>query len=204
MEERQAVQRKARGALLAKADARALEELSKKPQLLESAELKPKNPIIGGGEAGLKRVIGAGRKKVAPATAAAATLEQTADDLHAHAKQQGRTLAEYIRKLRGGAYLQHFAEALRDYKGGCECGSGSPAAVRRKGKGVEARPVNVEIINNAVPTQSAPEESATKNKRVVKPNDKRRIRGALMSKLMKEKGMSFAEASRHIKANGLV
>ncbi len=137
-------------------------------------------------------------------------MEQTADDLQAHAQQQGRTLATYIRQLRGGAYLQHFGDALREYKGsGCECGSGSPAAVRRsasqvqKGKGVETRPVSVEIVNQVAPTPS-PDAEPAKKKRVVSANDKRRVRGAVMSKLMKEKGMYFAEASRHIKANVLV
>lgn len=36
------------------------------------------------------------------------------------------------------------------------------------------------------------------------PSDKRRARGAMVSKLMKEKGMSLAEASKHIKEHGLV
>jgi hypothetical protein len=34
-------------------------------------------------------------------------------------------------------------------------------------------------------------------------SDKRKARGAMVSKLMREKGMSLAEASRHIKAHGM-
>ena len=42
-----------------------------------------------------------------------------------------------------------------------------------------------------------------KTRKPAGPSDKRRARGAMVSKLMKEKGMTLAEASRHIKQHGL-
>jgi hypothetical protein len=43
-----------------------------------------------------------------------------------------------------------------------------------------------------------------KQRRPASGNDKRRQRGALVSKLMREKGMTLAEASKYIKSNGLI
>lgn len=45
---------------------------------------------------------------------------------------------------------------------------------------------------------------AKKAKKVVGAGDKRRVRGQMVSKLMKEHGMTLAEASRHIKEHNLV
>lgn len=184
--EAQSENRKARYVLLAKADARALQEAAKKKPV-EPA--KPKVPIVGGGEAGLNRVIGAGKPAKKPVEK---PVEK--DEVAEHAKQQGCALAKYIHELRGGAYLQHFTDALRTY-----APASSPAEVRRTGMG-EPRPVSVEIINNVVPAPEPPK----KRKRIAKPNDKRQARGALMRRLMKEQGMSFADASRHIKQHGLM
>jgi hypothetical protein len=200
MEEAQAIHRKARGALLAKADARALEHLSKKPQMIADVSLKPK--VVAGGDAGLKRVIGAGRPKKAIVAAK--------DELLEHAKEQGKALAKYVHELRGGAYLQHFADALRydaPVQGGCACepvettkarllqdleGSGTPAqapAVFRRNTVGMGKPVEVKV-----------EQCKPKIKRTLKPSDKRFARGALMSQLMKVQSMSFADASKHIKS----
>ena len=46
--------------------------------------------------------------------------------------------------------------------------------------------------------------SGKKAKKAVGANDKRRVRGQLVSKLMKQHGMTLAEASRHIKEHNLL
>lgn len=45
---------------------------------------------------------------------------------------------------------------------------------------------------------------ARKQKKAVSAGDKRKVRGALISKLMKSKGMTLAQASKYIKENGLI
>lgn len=47
-------------------------------------------------------------------------------------------------------------------------------------------------------------KKAKKAKKPMKSTDKRKLRGAMISKLMKSKGMTLGEASKHIKENNLI
>jgi hypothetical protein len=55
-----------------------------------------------------------------------------------------------------------------------------------------------------LPASSTYSGSGRRTRRPASATDKRRQRGAMVSKLMKENGMSLAEASKYIKQNGLI
>jgi hypothetical protein len=55
-----------------------------------------------------------------------------------------------------------------------------------------------------LPAHSTYSGSGRRTRRPASASDKRRQRGAMVSKLMKENGMSLAEASKYIKHNGLI
>lgn len=118
MEEVQQEMRNARKALLAKADARALEHLSKKPQLVIDNQLAPSAPDAtgvksGGGSAGLARVVGSGKrgKKAKKAMEECDECEDSDEEMSGAGKQ-GRMLREHIEKIHGGAFLSKFLKGL--------------------------------------------------------------------------------------------
>lgn len=117
MEETQTALRAARSMLLENRDARAMEKLALKPQLMGSNQLVATvpRPMSGGGEAGLRRVAGSGRPrmtKVPNRPAESRELMEDADELREHAVAQGRQLAGELHKIRGGAYMKHFMSGM--------------------------------------------------------------------------------------------
>jgi hypothetical protein len=119
MEETQTALRASRSLLLDKADARAMEKLARKPQLMGSNQLVatvPK-PMSGGGEAGLRRVAGSGRgrprmEKLPNRPAESAELRDDANEMREYAVAEGKRLAEELHKIRGGAYTKHFMSGM--------------------------------------------------------------------------------------------
>jgi hypothetical protein len=77
-------------------------------------------PSVGGGEAGLRRLVGQGKahavlnrnRKVPNRPAEANTLRKDADELRDHAVEQGRRLAQELHKIRGGAYMANFMSGM--------------------------------------------------------------------------------------------
>lgn len=119
MEETQTALRASQPLLLEMRDARAMEKLSRHPQLMGPNQLKAtvEKPAVGGGEAGLKRVVGRGRgrppmTKVPNRPAESVELRDDADDIREHAEEQGKRLASELHQIRGGAYMKHFMKGM--------------------------------------------------------------------------------------------
>lgn len=95
-------------------------------------------------------------------------------------------------------------EAKKSGKGivsgpGYEAVSGGLRTGRYEGKG--------KLLIQHLPEGEGEEMVVGKGKKTRRPagaSDKRRVRGQMVSKLMREEGMTLAEASRHIKEHGLV
>ena len=269
MEETQTALRAARSLLLEKRDARAMEKLSRKPQLMGSNELVPTvpKPMVGGGEAGLRRIAGSGRRprmeKTPNRPAESKALVEDADELREHAVAQGKRLAEELHKIRGGAYMKHFMTGMG------HMGGRSRSASPERGPASEmmvggAMPMHggVAVLPDIQPGYGNPpqapqsfqrntvgmgkmqkkmmkaakeeameDQDAMRMKQVqevkglkarknmylhsdmeqAKVEDmsggvkvyKRKLRGAAMSRLMKEKGMTLGEAAKYIKQHGM-
>lgn len=256
MEETQTALRAARSLLLDKRDARAMEKLARKPQLMGSNQLVatvPK-PMTGGGEAGLRRVAGAGRprmEKTPNRPAESKALVEDADELRDHAVEQGKRLADELHKIRGGAYMKHFMSGMGHMRGrSCspersapmhggvgvlpdiEPGYGNPAQAPQSfqrntvGLGKAAKKMMKEAKEAAIEDQDVMRMKQVQEVKGLKARkdmslhrdmeqakvedmsggvkvDKRKLRGAAMSRLMKEKGMSLGEAAKYIKQHGM-
>jgi hypothetical protein len=104
-------------------------------------------------------------------------VESESEDDMEHGVEAGRMLRKHIEEIHGGAYLHKFLSGMTasGVSGGRVVGGMNTGAYEGEGK---------------------------KAKRVVGCGDKRRTRGELISKLMKEHGMTLGEASKHIKEHG--
>lgn len=164
MEETQTALRAARSLLLDKRDARAMEKLARKPQLMGSNQLVatvPK-PMTGGGEAGLRRVAGSGRgrprmEKLPNRPAESAELREDADELREHAVSEGRRLAEELHKIRGGAYMKHFMSGM----GKLEITHGDESSSDEEMKGCGKPPMHggVGVLPDIVPGYGNPPQA---------------------------------------------
>lgn len=116
------------------AKARAMELEAKHPQLsLYDNEVEDNSPAVygsgSGGEAGLARVVGKGKKKATPKVKGASNgkmlpkleieeMEEHSDKdmegggLSGGARQQGKMLADHLEKMHGGGWLRDFAKGL--------------------------------------------------------------------------------------------
>jgi hypothetical protein len=111
--------------------ARALELEAKHPQLSaydnEVEDTSPEAIRGSGGDAGLARVIGKGKKKAAPKKGASngkmmmpknEVMEMSDSDemeggmMHGGASKQGKMLAEHLEKMHGAGWLKDFAKGL--------------------------------------------------------------------------------------------
>jgi len=148
------------------------------------------------------RIIGAGTKKGQTRKTARKAYEDTPEEM-------GKTLASHIGKLHGAGFLE-------DFKRGMTLGTtGMTGGANVSGPGYEALAGGVrtgayegkgKLLIKHLPDGEGEEMmvgSGKKKRRPAGPNDARRRRGAMVSKLMKEQGMSLAEASRHIKEHGM-
>lgn len=140
------------------------------------------------------RAIGRGRKRM--------TKEES--KAHKIGKQYGREIMSgdgEVRGLIGSGYREAFGrglvEALVMKKGG--------AKKRRKTEKEEDVEAEVEVeeeMEGEAKTEDLKGGSKKRKRRKAGASDKRRSRGQMISKLMKEKGMSLGEASKYIKEHG--
>lgn len=129
----------------------------------------------------------------------------------------GKMLGEHLSRLHGGAYMEKFMRGMGKavlgapghgvkqggvntgkYEGEGVSGAGKLEITHHVGAGLTAP--NVGAGNVAGPGYEAV-SGGKKRRAPAAPSDARRKRGALVSKLMREKGMSLGEASKHIKAH---
>lgn len=105
---------------------------------------------------------------------------ESEDDME-HGVEAGRMLRKHIEEVHGGAYLHKFLSGM---SGGAMSGGSK-------------------VVGGMNTGAYEGEGKAKKVKRTVGAGDKRRTRGAMISKLMKEEGMSLGEASKYIKEHGM-
>ena len=114
MEQIQNEMRANQGKKMALADRRALELEAKHPQLSEyDNQPEPTEGMRGsGGEAGLARVVGSGKKRGRkPKMMVEEMVEEPA--MSGGAKMQGKMLAEHLRKLHGEGFLSDFWDGFK-------------------------------------------------------------------------------------------
>lgn len=107
--------------------------------------------------------------------------------------EAGRMLRSHIEELHGGRYVHHFMKGF-GMSGGMNTGATEGEGKFRGGSAPDAR-----MVGGISSGPGFYEASGKKPKRAMAADDPRRKRGAAISKLIKEKGMSLGEASRHIK-----
>ena len=165
--------------------------------------------IVGGAMLGQTRHVGAGTKKGEMRLTARKAYEP---DAH----KMGAALATHLKSLHGGGFYDDFRKGMElgsmgeegmDMEGGLKTG-------RYEGKGKlvlqhlphgEGEEIHMGMGKGDARVRDEERVGcAKKTRKPAGPSDARRKRGAMVSKLMKEKGMSLAEASRHIKQHGLM
>lgn len=138
-------------------------------------------------------LIGAGTKKGQVRKTARRAYEPKADEM-------GKALAEHLHSLHGAGFYEDFKKGFNLVGPGYEAlGSGGVRTGAYEGKG--------KLILQHLPEGKGEEiilGKGKKTRRPAGPDDARRKRGQMVSKLMKEKGMTLAEASRHIKEHGMM
>jgi hypothetical protein len=86
------------------ANRRAMELEAKHPQLSEfDNQPEPTEPMRGGGDAGLARVVGSGKRKMKKMEMMAEAMPEMSGGA-----KQGKMLAEHLRKLHGEGFFQDF------------------------------------------------------------------------------------------------
>lgn len=191
---------------------RAMEKQRKMPQLMETRGVEETSPAaVGGGKAGLRRVVGGRKKKVEM------ECSDSDSDMEGGAKHMGRMMYEHLSKLHGDKYAKRFM------KGGFGVTSAPP-------QGQEISHASMDRVH----LPGAPATGATLPKGAIAPNayggapqapasfkrnavdlgapgllpsamagtgkpKRSNKRGQMISHLMKTKGMSLPEASRWLK-----
>lgn len=185
-------------------------------------EESPSEDGMSGGA--MPRMVGAGTKKGQMRKTARGAYEPKASEM-------GKALGEHIHSLHGAGFFDDFKKGfmsvIRPVAGiasmlpgplgmagkvasslmgggnvsgpGFEAVSGGVRTGRYEGKG--------KLILQHLPHGEGEEVIVGKGKKTRRPagpDDARRKRGQMVSKLMKEQGMTLAEASRHIKQHGLM
>lgn len=150
-------------------------------------EESPSEDLTGGA------IVGAGTKKGMVRKTARKAFEHTPEDM-------GMALRDHLHSVKGAGFYEDFKKGFTNVSGpGFEAVSGGVRTGRYEGKG--------KLLIQHLPSGEGEEMvvgSGKKKRKPAGPSDARRKRGALVSKLMKTKGMSLAEASRHIKEMGLM
>lgn len=226
-------------------DVRALEKMERHNQLDRySNQLIPKDPhgmppsgsnlrkisgLGSGGEAGLARIIGKGKRKVKMAEPESDTSDE---EMEGGRKFMGKMLAKHLMDSHGEKYLKKFAKGLmKGGGGGIEVGHSfmTPAAAGERGAALGGQ----DVPPGGVAPQAygnPPQAPASFQRNTVgmgmagagelkithsggrrgagelkithsgegKPK-RSNARGQMISKLMKEKGMTLPEASRYLK-----
>jgi hypothetical protein len=244
------------------AEDRAMELQSKRPQLKAESYMARPEPTEpqprGGGDAGLARLVGRGKKH------SKKQMEHESDDeMEGGGKHQGKMLGEHLKQLHGAGFLSTFAKGLLSAMGEGRAGAGMAGAgmagagvleIRHGGRGYAGAGSDVSHAQH-VPVQDLPvsghsvppgglapmtmgnapqaPESFRRNQvgmgragagragagragagragagragaGMAGAGDKPKRsseRGQMISKLMKEHGMSLGEASKYLKEHG--
>jgi hypothetical protein len=111
--------------------------------------------------------------------------------------EAGRMLRKHIEELHGGRYVHHFMRGFGAVSGGMNTGATEGEGKMKGGAAPDAR-----MVGGITAGPGFYEASGKKPKRAMAADDPRRKRGAAISKLMKEKGLTLGEASKHIKEHG--
>jgi hypothetical protein len=148
-----------------------------------------------------------------------------AKDCEMDCEGAGKMLAEQLHKMHGGAYMEKFMRGMGRAmlgedghgvrKGGVNTGKyeGEGVTSPNVGAGMSGRGkleithhVGGRVIGAGMNVSGPGYEAVSggKKKRApAAPSDARRKRGAMVSKLMREEGMTLGEASKHIKMHGM-
>lgn len=178
------------------ADARGMELQEQHPQLTAfNPGPQTTKEQRGGGMEGLKRVIGAGKAKKMVA--------EKKQEM-SPAFKQGSMLAAHLQKLHGGAFMKEFLDGWHSH-GGQDVPPGAVAPIA-----LGSAPEAPESFRNANPPQFATKGDYASEQVVggamcggaAKPKRAPNARAQAMGKLMREKKMSMAEASRYLKEHG--
>lgn len=251
MEEVQNEMRANRGKKEVMRDMRAMEKMARHNQLeRHSNQLVPQAPngmppsgsnlrklngLGSGGEAGLARVIGKGRRR--KAAAAEPESESSDGEMEGGRKYMGKMLAKHLEETHGGRYMRKFMKGMGMSGGGgieVEHAMMSPAPPVRGGRGGQNVPPGgvapraygsapqapVSFERNSVGMGMTCSSNAGSGKLQITHDDdmagagklsithgegkpkRTNARGQMISKLMKEKGMTLPEASRYLKEHG--
>jgi hypothetical protein len=229
MEEVQDSMRKNQKSKMLLRDARAMELMGKKPQLaIYDNELEPTLSGAGaGGEAGLNRVVGAGKRRARKAKGG--EMPEPASppsETEGVADKEGREFAKHIRKLKGKKFLDAFHRGLMaaadgdsdvEMEGGALVPGGvaarttgnppqAPASFTRNSVSLDREAPTLAgagnlTIHHEAPTLAGAGNLTIHHEGAAKPKTKRApsARGAAISKMMKEHGVSLGEASKMLK-----
>lgn len=254
MEQLAMEQRASRGKLHALGNERAMELAQQRPQLMDNNMLEPTEPPKrGGGDAGMKRIIGRGRPKKVRMAVEEEEMEGSGccceggsnGRMVGGAMEMGRSLADQMRKLHGNDFVMEFTKGLTAHGGAVMKNQVANVAQNKPMKGgrgpTSAAPSGVQVGHammspalgiaqpggGTVPPGGLPprayggvpqapasfkRNTAGMGKAQHKMPDmmpgethggasvsKRSQRGQAISRLMKGRGMSLGEASRHLK-----
>jgi hypothetical protein len=183
-------------------DSRQLEKQAQKPQLaMYDNEPKPTVPAISGGQAGLKRIVGAGRSK---------KMKESNEMIHKGgnemASKEGREFAKHLRKLKGKEFLDAFhkglMEAASDSDEEMEGGRLVPNAVAPVSTQTPPQAPASFVRNSVSLDREAPTlAGAGKRGKKTGAGEKRApsARCQLVAQLMKSHKMTLPEASKYLK-----
>jgi hypothetical protein len=108
-----------------------------------------------------------------------------------HAMEAGKLLGKHISGLHGAGYLKKFHAGMM---GGVDTGEYEGAARGMSG--------GAPGMSGGAPGMSGGAHCVG-GKKTRAPSEARKARGAMVSKLMREKGMTLGEASKYIKEHGM-
>lgn len=135
MEQIQNEMRENQGKLNRMGKRRAMEKQMQRPQLMESTELEPTEPQPrGGGDAGLARVIGRGKRK---APRMVVREEGGSDGVMAGgARHMAQTLMQQMAAIHGPGFVKEFMEGLHAHAGKAKGGAAPRTAMTPGGNEV--------------------------------------------------------------------
>ena len=194
---------------------RAMERQRKMPQLMEHRGVEETSPAaVGGGKAGLRRVVGGRKKKV---EVECEVESESEEEMEGGAKHMGRMMYDHLAKVHGEGYARRFM------KGGFGVSSAPPQGQQVSHAKMErvrlpgAPATGATLAPGAIAPRAyggAPQAPASFQRNSVdigapgllpsaiagtgKPK-RTNARGQMISHLMKTKGMTLPEASRWLK-----
>jgi hypothetical protein len=180
------------------ADRRAIEEEMERTQDVRG--MPQKELPLAGGRKGLLGMTQKSKGKATKSPMEAASFDPAEIEGH------GRSLADHIEKLHGGAYRTAFMRGMGSAYGNPDVAAtpvafSNTAAAKmkggaRSGRMVGAGPLKLEIEHKEDEMAGGMQTGRYEGEGKV---DKRKARGALLKKVMAENGLSMAAASKHIK-----